>query len=239
MLPSAPASSDPTAALEYPASGETQNRPGSVLVQKSGHVDDDVQVSALDAFYEMDGRKSRYIGEVLDWYRGEDAGDVKRSELNELVENVTCLNAFAGANWKSNPKIVMNEELVQNSVTNAKIDPKVVMDLSIFKIGGWNSLQPINQKLLEEFTDENEPWLLIGIPSRDPFLVTQYLETHSVSSDQDMKKLMSLREGLHVMMQCYMRQHFAHRYWLHDQEDIHRGENLRSGNSQKNEPLTS
>ena len=45
---------------------------------------------------------------------------------------------------------------------------------------------------------------LIGSPSRDPFLVTQYLERHSVSSDQHMKKLMSLREGLHVMMQCYM-----------------------------------
>ena len=57
---------------------------------------------------------------------------------------------------------------------NAKIDPKVVIDLSIFSIGGWNSLQPINQNLLKEFIDENEPWLLIGIPSRDPFFVTQY-----------------------------------------------------------------
>ena len=43
----ASASSDPLVALEYPASGETQDRPGSVLVQKSGHVDDDVQLSAL------------------------------------------------------------------------------------------------------------------------------------------------------------------------------------------------
>ena len=76
--PSAKASSDPTVALEYPASGETQDRPGSVLVQKSGHVDDDVQISALDAFYEMDGRTSRYIEEVLEWYRREDARDLKR-----------------------------------------------------------------------------------------------------------------------------------------------------------------
>ena len=37
-----------------------------------------------------------------------------------------------------------------------------------------------------------------------------------MSSDHHMKKLMSLREGLHVMMQCYMRQHFADRYWLHE-----------------------
>ena len=76
---------------------------------------------------------------------------------------------------------VVNEKIVKNFVMNAKINPKVVMDLSIFKIGGWNSLQPINRNLLEEFIDENEPWLLIGIPSRDPFLVTQYLEKHPVS----------------------------------------------------------
>ena len=94
--PIASTSSDPPVALEYPASGETQDRPGSVLVQKSCHVDDDVQISALDAFYEMDGRKSRYIGEVLEWYRGEDAGDLKRSEVNELVKNMTCLNALEG-----------------------------------------------------------------------------------------------------------------------------------------------
>ena len=66
----------------------------------------------------------------------------KRSELNELVGNLTCLNALKGENWKSNQKIVMNEELFQNGVTNeklvknfvmnVKIDPKVVMDLSIF-----------------------------------------------------------------------------------------------------------
>ena len=31
----------PLVALEYPASGETQDRPGSALVYKSGHIDDD------------------------------------------------------------------------------------------------------------------------------------------------------------------------------------------------------
>ena len=65
-------SSDPLVALEYTARGETQDRSGSVLVQKSGHVDDDLQISALDAFYEKDGRRSRHIGEVLERYRGED-----------------------------------------------------------------------------------------------------------------------------------------------------------------------
>ena len=70
--PNASASSDPHVALEYPAR--------SVLVQKSGLVDDDVKNFALDPFYEMDGRKSRHIGEVVERYRGEDAGDLKRSE---------------------------------------------------------------------------------------------------------------------------------------------------------------
>ena len=78
----ASASSNPYVALEYPTKGETPSRPGSILVQKSGHVDDDVQISALDPFYEMDGRESRYTGEVLERYRGEDAGDLKRSESN-------------------------------------------------------------------------------------------------------------------------------------------------------------
>ena len=80
--PNTSASSDPCVALEYLASEETQDRPGSVLVQKPGYVFDDVQISALDALFEMDGRKSRHIGEVLERYRGEDAGDLKRSELN-------------------------------------------------------------------------------------------------------------------------------------------------------------
>ena len=48
--PSASASFDPTVALEYLASGETQDRTGSVLVQKPCHIDDDVQISALDFF---------------------------------------------------------------------------------------------------------------------------------------------------------------------------------------------
>ena len=52
-------------------------------------------------------------------------------------------------------------------------------------------------------------------------LWTQYLERLSASSDQHMKKLMSLREGLHVMMHCYMRQHFVDRYWLHEHPGGH------------------
>ena len=83
--------------------------------------------------------------------------------------------------------IVMDEKFVREFVMDAKIDPKVVTDLSIFKIGGWNILQPSNQKLLEDSVDENEPWLLIRIPSRESFLTIQYLERHPASSDQHMK----------------------------------------------------
>ena len=38
--------------------------------------------------------------------------------------------------------VVMDEEFVKNFVMDARIDPKIVMDLSLFKIGGWNILQP-------------------------------------------------------------------------------------------------
>ena len=41
--PNASASSGPNVALEYLASGQTHKRLGSVFVQKSGHVNDDVQ----------------------------------------------------------------------------------------------------------------------------------------------------------------------------------------------------
>ena len=107
------------------------------------------------------------------------------------------------------------------------------MDVSFFEIGGSNNLQFSSQHLLEIhiyiwiyihfyiYKDENEPWLLIGIPNRDPFLVAQCLEEHSASSHQHVKKLLSLREGLHVMMQCCMRQHCADRYWLHEHTGGH------------------
>ena len=135
---SAAASSDPTVTLEYPASGETQSRLGSALVQKSSHVDDDVQISALDAFYEMDGRKSRHIKEVLEWYRGEDAGDLKRSEsneLNELVENLTCFNALERKIWKSDEKVVMDDKINQNDLMDEELVQNDVMDEELVQNG--------------------------------------------------------------------------------------------------------
>ena len=67
--PNTSSSSTMHVSLEYLASGERPDRPEPVLVQNSSHVDDK-QNSALDrSFYEMDGRESRYIKEVLDWHR--------------------------------------------------------------------------------------------------------------------------------------------------------------------------
>ena len=89
--PKTSASSDPCVAQEYLVSCEIQSRPGSVLLHKSGCVDDDMRITALDAFHGKDGRRSRHIGEVLERYRGEDAGDLKRIEL---IEKWTCLNVL-------------------------------------------------------------------------------------------------------------------------------------------------
>ena len=124
--PNAPASSDPYVALEHLVSDETPSRPESVLVQKSFE-----HISALDVFHEKGERKNRCIGEVLERYRGEDAGYLKRSESDVMFENWTCLNAperiflsrlkilmdeKSVKSWKkSNHNIVMDEELVRSS----------------------------------------------------------------------------------------------------------------------------
>ena len=82
--PSASASSDPLVALEYPASGETQSRRGPYLCRS--------QVMLMTTYIFLRWmRSTRWmdegvaIGEVLDWYRGEDVGDLKISELDVLV----------------------------------------------------------------------------------------------------------------------------------------------------------
>ena len=81
-------------------------------------------------FYEKDGRGSRYIGEVLELYRGEDAGDLKRSELGELVENwyVSTLMRKVGELGKGNQNIVVTEEPVQNIVVTEELVQNIVMN---------------------------------------------------------------------------------------------------------------
>ena len=103
-----------------------------------------------------------------------------------------------------------------------KIDPHVVMDLSIFEIGGWNMLQSSDLRLFEEFMKENElRLLLIGILSKDLFVRIRCMEQHFVTTELNVKELMSLREGHHEMMQCYMRQCCAHSNDLHEHTGRH------------------
>ena len=71
-------------------------------------------------------------------------GDQKVVTDEELVQKVVMDEELI-------QKIAMDGQFVKNFAMDAKIVPKVVMGLSIFKIGGWDSLQPINQQLLEEF----------------------------------------------------------------------------------------
>ena len=123
-----------------------------MLVDDSGHLDDTFQPSALDLFHLKDGRKSRFIKQVSYWYREEDAGDPKGTELNELVENMTSLSTPSkkkvGKVGRSNQKTVMHETIVMISATETQNDPPVVMDLSIFNIGVWNDVQPSGQQIV-------------------------------------------------------------------------------------------
>ena len=75
----------------------------------------------------------------MERYRGEDARDLERSELNEFVENLTCLNAFEGKNWKSDQKVVMDE----------KINPKILMDEKSWKILKSNQKIVMDEELVQ------------------------------------------------------------------------------------------
>ena len=127
--------------------------------------------------------------------------------------------------------VVMDEELIQNGVMDEKFvknfcdgcpNESEGCDGSVHIQFWWMEHSATQyRKSLEEFIYEDELWLLIGIPSRDSFLMMQYLERHFVSSDQHVKELMPLRECLHVEMQCYTRQHFADGYWVHEHPGRH------------------
>ena len=58
---------------------------------------------------------------MLERYRGEDAGDLKRSESGELVVIGICLNAFERKIWKINPKILMDEKSWKTWESNQNI----------------------------------------------------------------------------------------------------------------------
>ena len=59
--------------------------------------------------------RSRYIEELLDWYREEDAGDLRRGELNEVVENMTALKALERTLWKKREKLEKVRKVTRTS----------------------------------------------------------------------------------------------------------------------------
>ena len=63
---------------------------GPYLCRSQGHVDDDVENFCVGSIL-RDGWTKESLPR-----REMDARDLKRSELNDLVENLTCLNAFGG-----------------------------------------------------------------------------------------------------------------------------------------------
>ena len=209
----------------------------------SGRVDDDVRISALDALYEKDGRRSRYIGEVLEWYQGEDARDLQRTEL---VEKWTCLNVLEKKIFKSDPKMLTEEKSWrtwksnQNIVMDEELDQNIVMDEELVQNVA------MGQKFVKNFVMDAEidPKVEMICPYRklvdgtfcDPVIENCW------------KTL--LRE--HQLQQCWLEFAREHQHvkvlvrWcngtgdstlqpvticMNIQEDIHCGENLRGRNS--------
>ena len=98
----------PCPSLESLVSGERQNRPEPVLVQNSGHPDDDIQILWWIHFLTrwMD---ERVVTSKKSWIGIEkDAGDLRRKEKKEMVEKMSEMNAIELNFWK-------REKSVENS----------------------------------------------------------------------------------------------------------------------------
>ena len=104
--------------------------------------------------YDMTWNDERVVTSKKCWSGIEKMPEISLGEFNELVESMTCLNAFEGTSWtswtsnqnnvadeksnqdvitdekswKSNENIVMDEELVKNSVMNEEFVKNSLMD---------------------------------------------------------------------------------------------------------------
>ena len=218
---------------------------GPFLCRVQVMFDYDIQISALDAFYEMDGRKSRYIREVLDWYRGEDAGDLKRSELNELVGNLTCLTVLEVKFWESNQKVVTDEkswgtgseQRDECKIVSERRDEWRIREEQRDECPNWSKgcdgsvhIQKLVDGTVCSPAIKNDAricgwqWTVVvdwnskqrSIPC-DTVLGTTLCEFGSAHEEIDVTSW-----RFHVMVQCVMRQHFAFGC-MNIQEDMHRG----------------
>ena len=155
--------------LESLESGDSQVRLETVLLQWSGHVDDDIQSSALDVLSEIDRRESRYIEEVLKWYRDEDIRDLKKSQVNELLESMTSLDVKI---CEINENDVMDDKINQNTVTDAK---KACV--------WWDSRKTVRvyEEDMKLFLNETSCFLLRQVRTRSHFFVKEGRSTLEVS----------------------------------------------------------
>ena len=95
---------------------------------------------------------------------------------------------------------------------NVTIGSKFVMGLSILKISGWNNLQPNNHIYWRSLSMRMTRGCWSEFKTEIPSFVAQYLQRHSVISDQHVKKL---------VMQCCARQYVADCWWLHGHHGGH------------------
>ena len=118
-------------------------------------------------------------------------GELGRSERGFACQSMGTVHSWR--NWVGTPKRV-----------------STLRALSIFKIGGWNCLQPSNQKnRWKNLLMRMNRGCCSEFQAKTLFLRIQCMEQHVVRTDLNVKEMMPLRERLHVVMQCYMRQHDA------------------------------
>ena len=135
------APSDPCVATEHLVSFEIQSRQGSVLVQESGRVDDDMRITAfgciprermdegvvtLEKCWSGIEEKMPEISKELNWLRSEQAQCSREGIFQSDPKILTEEKSWR--TWKSNQNIVMDEEVVQNIVMDEELVLNIVMD---------------------------------------------------------------------------------------------------------------
>ena len=144
----------------------------------------------------------------------------------ELVQNTWWMKNWFRTSW-------WMKKWFRTAWWMKQIVKNFVMDAKNWSEDCDRSIQPSTLKSLEEFIDENEPWLLIGIPSKDVFL-----RIYSAWNNILWDLIWTWRTVCHSV-EVFMRRcnvtcdstSLSVTGCMNIQEDIHRGENLRGWNS--------
>ena len=126
--------------LEYLANDEAQVPNESVLVQKTGHVDDVFELSALDVRGRMDGQASRYTREGT--------GMVPRRRSGKIMIERLLVSWWRGSRHLS----ALDRETSELM--------GIAVSLSMCRPGDtarWDVLKQEDQDLLEKVMDRDEP----------------------------------------------------------------------------------